>query len=178
MGHNESRPPGRILALDPGHSRTGIALSDPEGCLATPLETVSAPPGRLVTHVLELIARHQVTAVVIGLPRLPSGDEGEVAALSRHLAERIGRAAGVPVVLRDEALTSWEAEELLRGPGEAAARRGSGLPRPSRRRGRSGRARRGEVDRVAAAIILQEYLDELRRTAQRPGGESNESARP
>ena len=171
MEHSQSRPPGRILALDPGRSRTGIALSDPGGRLATPLETVSLPPVRLVAHVLELIARHQVAAVVIGLPRLPSGDEGEVAALSRYLAEKIGQAAGVPVLLRDETLTSWEAEERLRARGEAAGRRG-------RPRERGSRARRGEVDRIAAAIILQDYLDEVERAAQQPGGEPDASTRP
>jgi len=173
MEHNRSRPPGRILALDPGRSRTGIALSDPEGCAATPLETVSGPPGRVVDRVLELIASHQVTAVVIGLPRLPSGDEGEIAGLSRLFAERIERAAGVPVVLRDETLTSWEAEECLRAQGRPARRPEGGRGRnggtgPHGRRRRGARTQPGEVDRIAAAIILQEYLDELRRAGVAP----------
>jgi putative Holliday junction resolvase len=156
MTHDRSRPAGRVLALDPGRMRTGIALSDPEGLLASPLETVSGRPRELVDHVLDLIARHEVVVVVIGLPRLPSGDEGEIASLSRDLADRIGRGSGATVVLRDEALTSWEAQGLLRGEG--------------RRRGRGGRADPGEVDRLAATLILQDYLDELRRTRGQPGG--------
>ncbi len=163
MEHNRSRSAGRILALDPGRARTGIALSDPEGLLASPLETVSLQLGGLVDHVLELIARHEVVAVVIGLPRLPSGDEGEIATLSRALAERIGRRAGVEVVLRDEALTTWEAQSLV--PDAGRRRRGSG------RRGRS-----GDIDRLAAALILQDYLDEQRRARGRPG--ESEGGRP
>jgi len=163
MEHNQSRPAGRILALDPGRARTGIALSDPEGCLASPLETVSYAPAKLVDHVLDLITRHEVVAVVIGLPRLPSGDEGEIAVLSRELAERIRRRAEVKIVLRDETLTSWEAQSLV-----PSANR--------RRRHATPRARRGEVDRLAAALILQDYLDELRRAQGRLG--EGEGGRP
>lgn len=162
MEHNRSRPAGRILALDPGRARTGIALSDPEGRLASPLETVSYRPGQLVDHVLALIARHEVVAVVIGLPYLPSGDEGEIAVLSRQLAERIRRGADVEIVLRDETLTSWEAQSLVQGTG--------------RRRRTGARARAGEVDRLAATLILQDYLDELRRTRGRSG--EGEGGRP
>ncbi len=157
----ESRPGreagGRILALDPGRVRTGLALSDPEGLLASPLETVSLPPRKLVDHVLALIERHDVCLVLIGQPRLPSGDPGEIAALSADLARRIRARARVPVLLRDESLTSWEAGALIhrdrerpRGPGSA----------------RSRKAAKERVDRTAAALILQDYLDEARRAGR------------
>ena len=137
----DSRSSGRILALDPGRRRTGIALSDPAGSLASPLETVSLPLRSLLQHIRGLIAEHAVYCVLIGYPRLPSGDPGEIAALSEEIALRLRRSTDVEVVLWDETLSSWEAERLL---SESSARR---------------RRDRGAVDRLAAALILQDYLD-------------------
>jgi putative Holliday junction resolvase len=148
-------PHARALGLDIGRRRTGIAVSDPGARLATPLETVELPIGRLVAHVRALAARLQVSVVVIGLPRLPSGEKGEVAFLAEAAGDRL-KAAGLTVRFWDEALTSWEAQEILsrrrpgRRPGGTAARR-------MRQR------RDGELDRVAAALILQDYLDAARR---------------
>lgn len=144
----------RALGLDVGLRRTGIALSDPGGTLATPLETVALSPRELLAHLIRLIRTQGVDRVVIGLPRLPSGDEGEVAGLARRIGASLTSETGVSVLFRDEALTSWEAQELL-GRGRAGGR--------SAGRGPRARARaRGEIDRVAAALVLQEYLDECR----------------
>ena len=140
----------RVLALDLGRRRTGIALSDPSGTLATPLETVALTSRRLLEHIRHLIATRRVATVVIGRPVLASGELGEIGRWAEQIGERLRNETGVNVVLWDEGLTSWEAEGLL-------ARR-AGV----RKAGRSQRARasrRAAVDRVAAALILQDYLD-------------------
>ena len=159
-GHDDSP---RVLALDPGLRRTGIALSDPSARLASPLETVELPPRRLIEHICSLIEDHGVGLVLVGLPQLPSGQKGEVAQLAEHLADRIHRRAGVEVLLWDETLTSWEAESILKGSAKDPDRsfRGGG---PIRRKGRAKRVRDrpGAVDRLAAARVLQDYLDTRR----------------
>ncbi|MCK4305687.1 MAG: Holliday junction resolvase RuvX, partial [Candidatus Eisenbacteria sp.] len=157
IGHADNP---RVLALDPGLRRTGIALSDPSARLASPLETVELPPRRLIEHICSLIEDHGVGLVLVGLPRLPSGQKGEIAQLSEYLADKIHRRAGVEVLLWDETLTSWEAESILKGTAEDPKRsfRGGG---PMRRKGRAkrGRDHAGAIDRLAAALLLQDYLD-------------------
>ena len=93
---------GRALALDPGRRRTGLALSDASGRLATPLETVELPPREPIAHVAKLIDQHGVRVVVIGHPRLPSGDSGPIAELAQRLAAGIAAATSAEVVLWDE----------------------------------------------------------------------------
>ncbi len=144
---------GRALGLDPGTRRTGIALSDASGQLATPLETVELPLRDLIAHVCRLVERHGVRVVVIGHPRLPSGDTGPVAALAEKLAAGIEAHSPATVVLWDEALTSWEADRLLTDRG---LRDRPPTGRGSRRRRAQ---RKAAVDRLAAALILQDYLD-------------------
>lgn len=170
MKASEARGRLRVLALDPGRRRTGIALSDPSGRLATPLETVEFPLRKLVAHVHSLIERHEVGLVVVGLPKLPSGQKGEIAGLSEEVAARLRRSAGVQVLLWDEALTSWEAEHILRGggawpDGPARDRRKKDRGKGSRRTGATGKRKRrpaGAIDQLAAALLLQDYLDAQR----------------
>lgn len=130
---------GRLLALDPGKKRTGIALSDPSGRIATPLETVSLSPRKLIAHLAQRIAEYEIESVIIGRPELPSGDESEIGALAAEIGRRLEEETGVAVVFWDETLTSWEAEEIIKE--------------------RGGREKPGEVDRLAAALILQDYLN-------------------
>ncbi len=132
---------GRMLALDWGRVRVGVALSDALGMLATPYDTFSAKPrDQLLNKVVELVHREEVERVIIGLPLNMDGSEGASAQEARRLGEELtGR--GLPVVYYDERLSSHEAEQKLRSLGH----------KPSREKGR--------VDRAAAAIILQEYLD-------------------
>ena len=134
---------GRLLALDPGGKRTGIALSDPSGQIATPLETVALPLRKLIAHLTKRIAEYQIERVIIGRPQLPSGDESEMGALGAEIGRRLESATGVGIVYWDEALTSWEAAEILK------------------ERGR--RKRPGEIDRLAAALILQDYMNAQRK---------------
>lgn len=139
---------GRVLALDLGRRRTGIALSDPDADLARPLETVTLGTHALLEHVQHLIRTRDVGTVVVGHPILPSGEPGEIGRWAEIFAERVRNATGVRVVLWDEGLTSWEAESLV--------------PRRPRPTPKARAARRAAVDRVAAALILQDYLDHRR----------------
>jgi len=129
----------RVLAIDPGTRRTGIALSDPSATLASPLETVELPLAKLVAHLETLIDQHAIGVVVLGCPMLPSGDKGPVAELSEEIGRRLARRRAVEVVYWNEALTSWEAETML----------------SARKKKRD----KGAVDRLAATVMLQDYLD-------------------
>lgn len=131
----------RVLAIDPGTKRWGLAMSDPLGATAQGLETFAAGGERaFLDHVGDLIAVHGVGTVVIGEPRSMAGGAIEGTARSRELAAAIETRFGVAVVLRDERMTSREAERTL-----AAGER------------RSGKA---DIDRLAAVLLLQSYLDE------------------
>ena len=132
----------RVLGIDPGARRIGLALSDPEGQFALPLEAVQVrgmeqTVQRLAAEVVRLSAER----LVIGLPLRMDGSEGESARLARKLAERLHAATGLPVVLWDERLTTRAAERALAEVGARGARR------------------KQAVDSVAAALLLQSYLD-------------------
>ncbi len=135
--------PGRVLAIDLGDSRHGLALSDPLGITAQPLESIdSIGPRKDLRCIEQLVRERDVRTVVVGLPRLLSGAEGSRAAASREFAESLSRRlAGVDVELWDERLTTVEAERTMISGGVR----------------RSVRKRR--VDAVAAALILQSFLD-------------------
>ena len=151
----ETGKSGRILALDLGKKRTGIALSDAAASIASPLETVELSLRRLITHITQLIDTHSVREVVVGLPKLPSGELSEIGGLAEEVAKRLRRLPDLVVILWDETLTSWEAEQILR-------EQGRGRP-AGKRRGRRNRYDPGEVDRVAASLILQDYLEQRSR---------------
>lgn len=130
----------RWLGLDPGERRTGAAIADSEGMVATPL-TVIAHTSRekAVNAIAELARRNEVEGIVVGLPKNMDGTEGSQAARARRLAEELHRRLDLPVVMVDERLSSFAAEEAL------------AHLRPERRRER--------LDAVAACFILQDYLD-------------------
>lgn len=144
----------RALGVDPGSRRIGLALSDEERIIASPLDTLQVTAReRAVRDVAALVAEHGVTQVVVGHPLRLDGSEGEAAKLARWFAERLRAVSGVPVELWDERLTSAGAERALRSAGVKA------------------RDQRGKVDRVAAAMLLQSYLDAQRARAQ--GGDGS-----
>ena len=137
----------RILAVDLGTRRIGVALSDPTATIATPLETITTPGGsarRAAALLAELCRRHDVARVMVGWPRNMDGSRGAAALQAEAFAERLRTILAVPVELWDERLSTVAAERTLI---EAGARR------EERRRSR---------DRVAAAVILQGYLDARR----------------
>lgn len=129
----------RALGVDYGTKRIGLALSDAIRMTAQPLEVVSR--ANLAETLRELARRHDIDTVVVGLPTGLSGHEGESASGARLLASEIEETLGLEVVFVDERFTSRMAESVLVESG-------------MRRRGR-----KQAVDKMAAAIILQTYLD-------------------
>lgn len=135
---------GRALGVDPGTRRTGLAVSDLLGATAQGMETFSAGGmNRLVEHIGRLIEEMDIETVVIGLPLSMSGGETEGAGRSRALARRLEKEYGVETVLVDERMTSLEAERLMRQEGR--------IRDP------------GDIDRLAAVLLLQGWLDGRRR---------------
>ena len=140
--NTESSMPGRLLGLDLGQRRIGVALSDPYGILASPLCTIVLDdPNRGQDEVVSLVEQHEVVRIVVGLPLLLAGDEGSEARRVRAWVKRLQQQLDVPLELWDERLSSAAAERALLE---------SGMRRKRRRQHR---------DTVAAALILQNYLD-------------------
>ena len=134
---------GRHMGLDVGDRRIGVALSDETATLASALTTLSRVGGRKdAAAVAELARTHEVVAVVVGLPLNMNGSRGPQVEKVLGFVEGLRARLPVPVVLRDERLTTVEADERLRE---------AGLGWKERKR---------VVDQVAAVVILQEYLDE------------------
>lgn len=133
--------PGRVLGLDLGDARIGVAISDDRRRIAVPLGTVRTGAPADVKAIADLVRGHDVTLVVIGHPLHLSGDAGERAHHAERFAEALGAFLDVPVLLQDERLSSVEADRALRQAGA------------------SGRERRRTVDRSAATVILQAWLD-------------------
>jgi len=132
----------RVLGVDLGAKRIGLALSDTEAEFAFPAGTLASRGlERDVKALCELIAEREVGRVVVGLPRHMDGRKGPEAERAERFAARLAERAGVPVDTLDERWTSREAERLLRAQGH------------------DGRRTRQHVDEVAASIILRTYLD-------------------
>jgi putative Holliday junction resolvase len=142
---------GRLLGIDYGTKRIGIALSDPEGRLAVPWGAVRHRDDRsAVRQIAALAEREGVSGFVVGEPRRLDGTRGEMAERVGRFVERLARTTGLPVETIDESLTSVEAERRLRDSGVDPA------SAPER------------IDALAAQILLQEALD---RRAGRRGAE-------
>jgi len=139
---------GRLLAVDWGERRIGLALSDESQTLAQPLATLTRRPGKRfpMAQLLERITRHDVVGVVVGLPLDEAGAEGEAARAARALADEIGRRveANVPVALWDERMTTARVLAAVREMGGST------------------KGRKDDVDALAAALLLQHYLDTQR----------------
>lgn len=136
---------GRILGLDPGERRIGVALSDPLGIIAQPHLVIDKRTDDVLARVRELISEFEVSEIVIGLPVSLSGAEGPSADKARALGQDIAETLGVTVSYFDERFTSIQAEAaLLEG----------GMRRQARKEAR---------DKVAAAIMLQGFVDKRRR---------------
>ena len=140
----------RLLALDVGERRIGVAISDSIGILASPLTTIRRrSEERDVRAVLDLADEHDVGGIVVGVPYSLSGERGPQARQVERFRDALAARAGVAVTDQDERYSTVEAERLLRETGA----------RPSEDRAR--------VDAAAAAVILQAYLDAGR--ARDPG---------
>lgn len=131
----------RIVALDPGTRRIGVAVSDPLGISAQPYGTLDATAADLDDRLRGLASDTAAERIVVGFPLGLDGREGPAAEAARAFAHRVEQATGLAVELHDERLTSITAERVLL---EAGLRR---------------KQRRAARDRVAATVLLQSYLD-------------------
>jgi putative Holliday junction resolvase len=131
----------RYLGLDPGERRIGVALSDPLGIIAQPHVVLDRRRGSVLDEIRAICTEHSVETIVVGLPTSLSGVEASAAERARVFGDEVAGATGCEVVFFDERFTTVQAESaLLEG----------GMKR---------RQRRETVDKIAAAVMLQGYLD-------------------
>ena len=133
---------GRVLCVDYGTVRIGLAVSDPLGATAQPLDVVAPSVDEIVERARDL----GVSEIVVGLPLRTTGESGPEAEAARDFARELEEASGIAVQLWDERLSTVEAERVMAAQGVKS------------------RGRRGKVDKVAAAIVLQGFLDSRRQT--------------
>jgi putative Holliday junction resolvase len=133
--------PGRVLGLDLGQARIGVAVSDDGRRVAVPVGTVRTGAPQDVRAIAALVLEHGATEIVLGLPLSLSGREGEAADHARRFAQALEGFLGRPVHLQDERLSTVEAERGLRHGGV------------------KGRDQREVIDQAAATVILQAWLD-------------------
>lgn len=141
-------PTGRLLAIDLGEVRVGLAVSDPGQVLASPAETLQVPRDAddpTLDALVNAAARHDAAGLVVGLPRRLDGREDGPARRARWFADRLRERTGLPVLLRDERFTTVEAERVLLDADVSRA------------------GRRATVDKVAASVMLQGVLEHQRR---------------
>jgi putative holliday junction resolvase len=138
---------GRLIGIDLGEVRIGIAVSDPGQVVASPAETLHVPRNEdrpTLDALADAAARHEAAGIVIGDPRRLDGREGAGSSRARRFAEHLRERTGLPVVLWDERFTTVEAERVL-------------LEGDVSRQGR-----KQTVDRVAASVLLQTVLEAQR----------------
>ncbi len=149
--HSNIPAAGRILAVDWGERRIGLALSDETQVLAQPLTTLTRRAGKRfpMAQLLQVISTHNVVGIIVGLPLDESGAEGDAAHSARALADDIKRRAGedLEVQMWDERMTTARILGAIREMGGTT------------------RGRKEEVDAMAAALLLQHYLDARKGTA-------------
>ncbi len=134
----------RLLGVDLGQARTGLAISDELRLLAHPLETIaSGATTKLIERIKQIVSEKAVEQVVIGLPRHMNGTLGLGAESAKQFAEKLRAELPCQVIMWDERLSTQAAERLLRESGKKT------------------RQTRGVIDQVAAQMILQSYLDRL-----------------
>lgn len=140
---------GRLLGVDWGETRIGLALSDESQTLAQPLSTLTRRPGKRlpVAKLLDVARANEVTGVVVGLPLDENGLEGEPARAARGLGAALAERGGVPVSLWDERFSTARALRAVKEMGGST------------------RGRKADVDALAAALMLQHYLDARRGSA-------------
>ena len=144
-----------ILGLDIGDARTGVAISDELGVAAHPLCTIQRKSRKAVLAELEkLVTAHNVEQIVVGLPLQLDGETGPQARKVKKFAEKLAQQINLPIVFWDESFTTFEASQILRGT--------------KKRR----KKRKQVIDQVAAVLILEGYLEELRNSQKK--GQVNE----
>lgn len=139
----------RYMGLDYGSRTVGVAISDPSNTIAQPKEIIRRKEEnklrRTLARIEELIEEYEITEIVLGLPVNMDTSEGERVKLSLEFKDRIERRCGIVVHMLDERLTTVEADEIMD------------------KLGIRGRERKEHVDMIAAELILQDYLDNVRK---------------
>ena len=133
-------PDGRVLAIDWGTKRIGIAISDTGGTLASPYSTLTNQQGNIIKQIQKIIEREEIRELVVGLPLNMDGTAGRSVELVTKFGEEL-KMLGLPIHFVDGRLSSFSAERMLREIGRKPARK------------------KELVDRAAAAVVLQEFLD-------------------
>ena len=142
---------GRVLAVDFGERRIGLALSDPAGLIAQGLETIhTAGTGETLSSIVDIVEEEQVREIILGLPVHMDGTAGEMAVKVEELADQLRDKVSCDVRTWDERLTSVSARRAMQEMGGTA------------------RGNKGSLDRIAATMLLQNYLDFRRGTKQQP----------
>lgn len=144
---------GRLLGVDLGEVRIGLAVSDPAQVIATTLETLHVPRNDLaamLTAVVAVVAANQPAGIVIGLPRQLDGRDGPKGAAARRFAAALQEHTGLPVALVDERFSTVEAERVLIDADVSRAKR------------------RTVIDGVAASVVLQHALERQRSRRTNP----------
>jgi putative Holliday junction resolvase len=152
---------GKILALDYGRARIGLALADSEARIAQPHDTLERiNRNEDMRRLREFVREHTVQQIVVGLPLRLDGTHGDMAEETTRFANRLRKQIGIPVAMMDERLTSWEAERILE---EELGRR---ITHEATRDGKRKLLRNSQgkytVDAIAAMVILREYLSRER----------------
>jgi len=148
---------GKILALDYGRARIGLALADTQARIAAPHDTLERiNRNEDMRRLREFVRDHHVQQIVVGLPLRLDGSHGEMAEETTRFANRLRKQIGIPVAMMDERLTSWEAERILE---EELGRR---ITHETTRDGKRKLIRNTQgkytADAIAAMVILREYL--------------------
>lgn len=152
-------PAGAILAIDYGRQRLGLALSDERAVTSQPFAIWTRTNRRRdLARLRELVRKHGIRRIVVGLPLHLDGTPSEMSAEATRFASRIEQTLGVRVDMMDERLTSWEAGQTIK-QAPSASKRG---PAPA-----SQRKRKAALDHVAAAVILRDYLNQARRETEK-----------
>lgn len=140
----------RILAIDYGERRIGLAISDPTATIAQPLPTLVRRAGKRppIAQILEIITAHDVVEAVVGLPLPLSGEDSDWTRAVRDFAAKLQTRAGIPVQLLDERMTSVRAERAVRELGLK----------------KSQREQKERIDSAAAILLLQMHLDQRKQT--------------
>jgi putative Holliday junction resolvase len=144
LSESPDNPGGRVLAIDYGKRRVGLAISDPTGTIASGIGTLEVNSDRdAIERILRGRADWGYARIIVGLPIKESGDEGAMALAVRQFAKRLQSKLDIEVILVDERYSSMEAERLFHQAGKKL------------------KGRKHEIDRLAAEVLLRGYLDTL-----------------
>jgi len=148
---------GKILALDYGRTKIGLALADSQARIATPHDTLErVNRNEDIRRLREFVRDHNVLQIVVGLPLRLDGSHGDMAEETARFANRLRKQIGIPIAMMDERLTSWEAERILEE--ELGRRITHETTHDGKRRLLRNVQGKYTVDAIAATVILREYL--------------------